>query len=356
MEPATATLLAAGITAAASAASTAMTNNTSSKTSSNISNSALLQSIYNQMNQSSYNAEALKRSTAGYSDSTGTTQTYDPYTNTWNTQLGPTAQAEALASGQASVARDTTDLRQAEAANTAATGRSLSATDATDSALRAIQNYNTITPQSLTGDLIEQATTANRNAETPVIADTVRQYARQGTAAGPVLANLQRQSADSLRSAIIDSTIKGYQTAGSLNSTNQKNLTDKYTTVAAGSVPTFQYPGIATDSTSNTMAQLAAYRAGQSTNAASTAGKDVTDSTNANTTAASNAAKNVSSSNYNASQLSNYGKTLASLFSSGNVDAWNKVFGSDSSSKKVSYGSDGGTSFGQTTSYVDPNS
>lgn len=314
-------------------------NQQSAQQSSNINNDALRNAIYAQMNSAGLNAEALKRSTAGYTDSSGTSQAYDPYTNTWKTTLGALPQQDTNASLLASIQRNTTDMRQAQGANAQSAGRALQSSDAADSALRGLRAFNPMSANGLTGALIERATTANRNAETPLIQDTLRQYARMGTSAAPVLSQLQRQSADNLRSSIIDSTIAGYQNAGGINAQNQKNLTDRYSTTMAGAQPQFQYPGINPNNTSNALAQLTAYRAGQSGQAATYAARNPMDAANSVTGAARNAASSVPSSNFAGQQVTDLGKGVKNLTDSG-IDAYQNLFGSSgqSASANKDYG------------------
>ena len=289
-----------------------------------------------QQYQALLNAIALKRGTAGYEDSLGTTQSYDPYTNTWKTSLGAIPQAQAIAKGNADISRNTTDLRMAQEANRGALGRSLTAGDAADTAMRAVRAYNPMSADALTGALMERATMANRSVQDPLVADTLRQYARMGTSAGPVLSQLQRQSSEDLRKAIIDSTIAGRTNAGSINNQNMSSLLGKYSTLNANANPQFNYPGVATDNTNSTMAQLAMYRASQGSKAASDAANNVPGMVNAGTAAASGAAKNVVDSNFQANQIANLGKGFENLVGSGK-DLYNSLFGDSTSKRSTGY-------------------
>jgi hypothetical protein len=321
----------AAITAAAGLASagaglagTLSANTRSAQQQSDISQGALNNARSQQQYQAMLNAIALQRSTAGSTDSMGTTQSYDPYTNTWNTKLGALPQQQAISQGQAQISRNTTDLRNAQVANQEAMRRSYAASDAADSAMRAIRAYNPVTQGGLTGALEQRATMANRQVQDPLVADTLRTYARMGTSAGPVLAQLQNQSATDLRKAIIDATISGYGGASDVNKNNMASLLGKYSTLNANATPTLQYPGIATDDTNKTMAQLAAYRAAQGGRAATDAAASVPGMTGQVTTAASGAAKNVVDSNFQANQLANLGKGFENFVNKG-TDAYNKV-------------------------------
>lgn len=337
-------MVAAALTAAAAVASAGagiygltQTNTRSAQQAADYS-AANLQNAQNQQQyQAMLNAIALQRSTAGYSDSLGTTQKYDPYTNQWTTTLGALPQRQATSQALADISRNTTDMRTAQTANQDALSRSLTASDASDTAMRAIRDYNPMTPGGLTGALIEKTTNANRAVQDPLVADTLRQYARMGTSAGPVLAQLQRESADGLRKSIIDSTIAGYTNAGSINRDNMASLLGKYSTLNANATPTFNYPGIATDDTNKTLANLAAYRAAQGGKSASDAAGNVAAMTNATSLASGNAAKNVVDSNFQANQFANAGKGVEALVKSG-TDLYKTLGGPTGSSPSSKMG------------------
>jgi hypothetical protein len=333
-------MVAAAIAAAAAVASAGAgiygalnTNTRSAQQAADYTGANLQNARDQQQYQAMLNAIALQRSTAGYGDSLGTTQKYDPYTNQWTTTLGALPQQQATSQALADISRNTTDMRTAQTANQDALSRSLTASDASDTAMRAIRAYNPMTPGGLTGALIERTTNANRAVQDPLVADTLRQYARMGTSAGPVLSQLQRESADGLRKSIIDSTIAGYTNAGSINRDNMASLLGKYSTLNANATPSFNYPGIASDDTNKTLANLAAYRAAQGGKAASDAAGNVPGMVNATTLASSNAAKNVVDSNFQANQINNLGKGFENLVKSG-TDLY-KSFGIGS--KKTDY-------------------
>jgi hypothetical protein len=164
-----------------------------------------------------------------------------------------------------------------------------------------------------------------------------------------VLAQLQRESADGLRKSIIDSTIAGYTNAGDINKSNMSSLLGKYSTLNANATPSFNYPGIATDDTNKTLANLAAYRAAQGGDAATKAATGVPASTGATTLAAGSAAKNVVDSNFQANQIANLGKSGEAL-AKGGVDLYKTLFGNDSDpTKGMKKNSDG--TFGDNALY-----
>jgi hypothetical protein len=310
-------------------------NTRSAQQSADYTNYALQNTIDQQRYKGLLDSIALQRSSAGSSDSLGTTQRYDPYTNQWITELGPLPQQTAISQNLANIARNTTDVQMAQRANADAVSRSLTAADAADSAMRAIRAYSPMTPGALTGALEQKATMANRQVQDPLVADTLRTYARMGTSAGPVLSQLQSGSADNLRKAIIDATVAGQTNASSVNKDNMASLLGRYSTLNANATPTFNYPGIATDDTNKTLANLAAYRAAQSGSAASNASRDVAAMTGQVTGAAKDAAGNVVDSNFQANQLANLGKGFENFVTKG-TDAYNKIFGSPS--KKTDIG------------------
>jgi hypothetical protein len=162
-----------------------------------------------------------KRAVAGSSDSMGNTVVYDPYTNTWNTQLGPIPQATEVAANQASVLKNTTDLMQQELANRDSIRRAQLAGPAADAAIREISNYSPMSREALTGLLTQQGITAAREAYDPLRADTLRSIARTGSAGGPVLAQLGKSEADNLRKTLTDAAIQGMTGADSINQQRQ---------------------------------------------------------------------------------------------------------------------------------------
>jgi hypothetical protein len=145
------------------------------------------------------------------------------------------------------------------------------------------------------------------------------------------------QSGDDLRKAIIDATIAGQTNAADINSKNTASLLGRYSTLNANATPTFNYPGIATDDTNKTMANLAAYRALQSGRSATEAAASVPNMTGQVTGAAKDAAGNVVDSNFQANQLANLGKGFENLVSKG-TDAYTKIknaFGDDNKTDPI---------------------
>jgi hypothetical protein len=219
----------------------------------------------NQRNDRQYNqalvAEGLRRSTSGYTDSEGNAVTYDPQTNTWKTTLGPSATRVQQASDNASVSRNTTDLRAAQRANANAAMQAVIARSSAEPARAAIENFRPMDAATLSGLLQDKTTQANRASQDPIIADTLRQFARTGTAAGPVLDTMMRTNAQGLRDTVRDNTISAMTSAPQVNQANLANLTGKYAALSAGSTPSLQFSQLSTQNPRDTLASLMASRA-----------------------------------------------------------------------------------------------
>lgn len=250
----------------------------------------------NAQNQQRYtaglNAEAMKRAIAGSTNGRGDTSTYDPTTNSWKTQLSPTSRDIQRGSDQASVSRNTTDLAAGQRSNDTSMLDAIKARMAAGPALSAVQNFKPMSSQGLEGALQETATTANRNATDPIIADTLRSFARTGTAAGPVLTQMMRDNAGSLRTTMLNDKIGAMKNVGEINNTNRSGLVDQYMKLNAASKPTLNFSPIAPNSPSDALAQeinsrIAGAAQPASTGAYTTAGATA-QSNNANEFAAKN--------------------------------------------------------------------
>ena len=201
---------------------------------------------------------------AGYSDSAGNAYHYDPATNSWVATISPQDQAvKAIAdqaqnaANQASITRNTTDMATARQANARAL-EGYNRTDQTnaraqpliDAAQRRLANFRPISGNELGNMLGETAANANTAAYTPIIQDTLRTFARTGTAAGPVLADIGRRSSADLRQGLIDARLKGMTGATDINNATRQGLQSDLTTAlgsgnqSAPSAPSLQFPGI----------------------------------------------------------------------------------------------------------------
>lgn len=276
----------------------------------------------NSRNQEQYqqllNALALKRSSAGYSDNQGNTVQYNPVTNQWESTLGPQTEAVQRASDQASIARNTTDLREAERANQAAELTGITARSAAGPARAAIENFRPMGADALAGLLQDRETRANNVTQEPLVADTLRQFARTGTAAAPVLDQLMRTRAQGLRDTVSDSTLKAMTGIGDVNNANLGNLTSRYSALMAGSSPSLQFSNLSTQNPRDIMTNLIASRASAAGTAPSSAAYATSGASDAVTRASTLGAANPPQNNFDAAQtkalgseIGDFGKSIA---------------------------------------------
>lgn len=258
----------------------------------------LLQAAANQQNQARVQALINQRSVAGQTDSFGSSIQYDPSTNTWNSTLGPLPQQAQTAAQQAAISRNTTDLRAAEFANQQAALRATQAGGAADAAQRNLATFRPMSSSALTGMLDQQATDAQQMTFRPMIADTLRQFARTGTAAGPVLGQIGRSQEQSLRDSLIDAQIKGIENVGDINNQTRQGLESQATTTAGLANPTLQFTNATGSGVDNTLAQVVSQRAAQA-GVAPAQGMFGANSATANELAASeNLGKNLADPNF----------------------------------------------------------
>ena len=216
----------------------------------------------NQVQQQMVQALVNQRAVAGSADSMGTTQVYDPQTNTWKTTLGPLPQAATEAATRAGIQQNTVDRARQELINQVAARRAADAAPAADAAARDVASFRPMQGSELTGLLTDQGITAARQAYDPLRADVLRSTARTGTAAGPVLAELGRSEAQNLRNTLTDAQIQGLTGVENINQQRLGNLTSRAGTTAALATPSISPPPIAGDQTSNLLSQLTSQRAG----------------------------------------------------------------------------------------------
>ena len=228
---------------------------------SRIASAALADAANNRYQQSLIQALINNRSIAGTTDSAGSTVRYDPGTNQWISTLGKLPQEVQTSADQAAVSRNTTDLRQAQTANERAAGRAAQGEQYADTARRNLSDYRPLGSDQLIGLLQRQGTEASDNTFRPLVQDTLRQFARTGTSAGPVLGQIGRDAASNLRSNLMDAQIKGMTSIDQLNQGRRQGLESAATTGSTLATPAFGYSGISPSSYANTMAQLASSRA-----------------------------------------------------------------------------------------------
>lgn len=238
----------------------------------------------NEMYQRMVSAMVNQRSIAGSQDSWGSSVQYDPGSNTWRSQLGAEPEAADRASMQASIRQNTTQARMAELANEQAALRAARAGPAADAAQRQLADYRPMGRDDLVALLTRQGTTAANAAYTPIVQDTLRQYARTGVNAGPVLSDLGRTQADSLRKTLMDAQIAGMTGVDQVNESRRRGLADTATTAAAFASPAFQSSTVAPSANSKALADTLAQRAAGSAqypaygaSGVGTAGKGVAD-------------------------------------------------------------------------------
>jgi hypothetical protein len=202
-----------------------------------------------------------QRSVAGSTDSAGTTVKYDPATNQWVSELGALPQQVQTSADQAAVSRNTTDLKQAQAANAQAAIRAARGEGYADSSRRALENFRPTSGSEMSALLGEQATRASNATYTPLINDTLRSFARTGTSAGPVLAELGKSSASNLRDSLIDARLKGISGADSSNQSRRSDLASAAQSGASLATPGFGYSQISPSTYASTMSSLLGQRA-----------------------------------------------------------------------------------------------
>jgi hypothetical protein len=215
----------------------------------------------NAQQQAMIQALINKRSTAGYEDSAGSSLRYDPATNQWISALGKLPEQVQTSADQAAVSRNTTDLRQAQAANAQSAIRAARYGGYADTTRRELESFRPRRQDELVGLLGQQAINANNATYRPLVADTLRQFARTGTSAGPVLAQLGKGSADSLRDSLIDAQLKGMQNTDAINQNNHAALQGNAQAASGLSTPAFGYSQISPSTYASTMANLANQRA-----------------------------------------------------------------------------------------------
>lgn len=249
--------LATAAATAYGAAQSAQNTQATNKMQAGIAANGLIESRNQQEYTKALNALALQRSQAGSIDSRGSRATYDPATNTWRTVLSP--EAAAIQSGndryQQQNLRDVTSAN-AEALKNNAANNAASRTANSDAIAQAARNrasadsarmkldaFRPMSSGELEGAMQETSTLANRTAQQPVIADTLRAMARNGTAAGPVLSQLMRDNATTLRSSMLDNRVRALQNVGQVNETNRSGLLSNFQALDAASTPRLQFPG-----------------------------------------------------------------------------------------------------------------
>jgi hypothetical protein len=258
----TPTLLA--ISAASGLASAAMNsgrNNNQQLTQSAISGQGVADAAANKQQADMVQALINQRSIASQTDSSGTSLAYDPATNTWKTTLGKVPQQVQDSADQAAISRNTTDLRQAQFANEQSAKRAALAQPYADATRRDLESFKPMGYDQLTGLLQQQATNASNSTFSPLVADTLRSFARTGTSAGPVLGQIGRDASKNLRDSLIDAQIKGMTGADSINQSKRSGLEGAASNAQSLATPAFGYTNISASPYSTAMTAAATNRA-----------------------------------------------------------------------------------------------
>jgi len=198
---------------------------------------------------------------AGFTDSMGNALRFDPATGQWVSTLGPLPQRAQTASDLATIMRNTTDMRMAQAANEQAATNAMRAQPMIDAAMRRFQNFQPMTADRLTGLLTTRVADANNQTFRPIVQDAVTQAARTGTGAGDILAKLGRESAGQLRQGMNEAQIQGMTGAEQVNNARRQGLlSDLQGAIGAGTAQ-FQFPSIATNNPNKDMISALTSRA-----------------------------------------------------------------------------------------------
>jgi hypothetical protein len=329
----------AAITGALSAAgglySTISANNRAANQKQAIAQNQTGDAYSNEVYQRAIQALVNNRSVSGYQDSFGTSIQYDPATNQWVSSLGPLPQQEQTAASQAAISRNTTDLRQAQAANEQAALRAARAEPAADAAQRDLSNYTPMSGDTLAALMRQRVTESQNQTYNPLIADTLREFQRTGSAAGDVLGKIGRDQATSLRQGLLDAQIAGMTNASNINNQRLQGLEGRAATTASLASPQFQYSGIVPSDQAKTLATLAASRAQTGATAPAYAQRGVNDATTIAGQAATGAESTVPPSNLGATEIGSLAKQIGDYGSSDNLKKLISLFGSGSSTPTV---------------------
>lgn len=280
--------IAAGISAATAVGGTVIGSanaQAANKTQRDIAGNAQANAQNSEQYQRRLNAEAMRRGVAGSTNGRGDSLTYDPATNRWVTRLSDTGAQVQNATDQASITRNTRDMATAGRANNDALTDAMRARSLADVAGRDLAAFRPKSSAELEGALQDTSTTANRQAQAPIIADTLRQFARTGTAAAPVLTQMMRDNATGLRQTMGENKIRALENTDKVNDSRRSGLLDNYGKLSALSNPTLNFPNLSSLSPTDALAAEATARANAAAQPASTAAYSNSASTNATTNA-----------------------------------------------------------------------
>lgn len=210
-------------------------------------NSALYQrqleanNLQNSQNQQQYahmlNAEAMKRAAAGSVDAQGNSIRYDPGSNTWISALGAEPTRQQAGVDSANYLHNQVTVPQAIQNNAASSIQASLARRGMSGALNDLNNAPKTNVDSLEGALQGVSTRANQVSQQPIIADTLRQFARTGTAAGPVLAQLERANSDTLSQEMSRNKIDAMKGAADIDASRRQALSVPIQTLQQAGTP-----------------------------------------------------------------------------------------------------------------------
>jgi len=258
-----ATILGTAVTAGSTIAGTLSRGNQTAERGQGIAGAQLQDARNNDAYQKALSTLITQRSIAGAQDEYGSGMQYDPATNTWVSKLGAQPKQVQDAADLAAVSRNTTDLRQAQAANQQAAQRATDAGPVADTALRNLRDNRDMPVGTLAGLLQQRATDAARATFDPLTADTLRSYQRTGTAAAPVMAALGKQQFESLRDTLANSQIQAMTNVDEMNAGRRRSLESSAVNTGGLATPQFQYPGITPSGNRDALANAVAARAQQ---------------------------------------------------------------------------------------------
>ena len=263
--------------------------------------------------QQALNALATRRSTAGYQDSFGSSLQYDPATNTWISTEGQLPQTADLSALLNTIARNTTDAGQQRFANARASQRATLAEPGADRAIRDFNIYQPVNANEITGALTTQAANANSDAYRNVLADTLRQFSRTGTAAAPVIASIGSKSANDLRSSLVDARLKGMGAADEINRSRIGTLGSTAATASGLASPQFQAAPFQASNRGDILTQLEAQQSRTAAIAPVYGGENVNRALGGEQTATNAAISNVPNPNFGLNKIGELGSTIGNL-------------------------------------------
>lgn len=221
--------------------------------------------LQNALNQQEYqkalNAIALNRGAAGSTDAYGSTVRYDPATNSWVSSLGAMPQRIQDAENASTLQRNAVDVPQASANNIASSVLASENRRGISGAVNTLNNYTPTNEAALRGALQDASTRANQATQQPLIQDTLRQFARTGSAAGPVLARMGRENATALSQEMDNNVIQAAKGSADIDASRRSALASPIQTLSGAGTPNMSYAPMTGSNPNAQLASLIASRA-----------------------------------------------------------------------------------------------